>query len=679
MRHSLACWWLLQLSCTGVVRAFLHSSSTGSSGRAPPGTARAASGSSNPSAAELCQAGRACIAAGDLTSGFDHLAAAFALDAFAPGIKKGFEEYYLASIAANPQDLDAVEGLAVLYQDSGNYTQAAELFRRCMDMQTAPGGRADWWFASLLNCRAAVCDWRAWEEDAAQLRGLVRRGDVRDGDMPVIHPFDALSRPLTAADNRVIATQYARSVSARMAAEEAAAAHTRSLEAPPPPQPSRSRERAAQTPPPPQPQRRIRIAYVTGDLMGTHPLTHLMQSVFGLHDAARFEVRVYALCADDGSRERSHVRANVEHGGGALVDLSALPAHAAAAALRGDACDVAINLNGYAGTVKSAEIFALRPAPLCVSYMGFPGTMGADWVDYLLADETVVPRHLRAHVSERLLAMPHCYFVNDYRPLGLPDDAIVVCNFNRLHKLDPVTFAQWMELLREVPRAVLWLLDGGAAARENLHRAAEAAGVDPARVIFAPLAPRGAHLRRLRAADAFADSHPYSAHTVGCDALWAGVPIVTLAGDTMASRVAASLLETAGLGELVAETRAEYFLKLRRLCVDAAALARAKEGAARAREASPLFDTRAWVADMERGLERIVELQRSGYAPQDVYIRELPGGEEGDGGAECVREGYRSETSPAHVFIADAQRAQEGGGAGGDDGVVEDRETAALQ
>lgn len=174
----------------------------------------------------------------------------------------------------------------------------------------------------------------------------------------------------------------------------------------------------------------------------------------------------------------------------------------------------------------------------------------------------------------------------------------------------------------------------------------------PERIIFAPLAQRLDHLRRLRAADVFADTHPYSAHTVGCDALWAGVPIVTLAGDTMASRVAASLLHTAKLGELVATDSDKYFVKLRRLCVDPIARQRARDGVERARAHSPLFDTHRWVRDVERGLERVWELHSKGYSPQDVCIEELPG--EADG-QECCREGYTAETSAATVYKASNQ------------------------
>jgi protein O-GlcNAc transferase len=196
--------------------------------------------------------------------------------------------------------------------------------------------------------------------------------------------------------------------------------------------------------------------------MGTHPLTHLMQSVFSMHNSSVIELYIYALNSNDGSTERSRIESTP---GAVFTDLSSASSSEAAATIAAHGCDILINLNGYAGTVKSAEIFAQRPCPLSISYMGYPGTMGAVFTDYLLADATVVPPLLRSHYSERVIALPHCYFVNDYRQselakqaiedpppsrveVGLPVDpnVTVLCNFNRLHKLDPATFELWMQV-----------------------------------------------------------------------------------------------------------------------------------------------------------------------------------------------------------------------------------------
>ncbi|CAN0314906.1 unnamed protein product [Discosporangium mesarthrocarpum] len=279
--------------------------------------------------------------------------------------------------------------------------------------------------------------------------------------------------------------------------------------------------------------------------MGTHPLTHLMQSTFGAHDRSKFEIFLYALNPPDASPERLRLEQDVEH----FRDLSGLTAREASRIISDDSLGVLVTLNGYAGTSKSAEIFTRRPAPVSVSYMGFPGSLGSSTLtDYLLADREVIPEDLRDCYSEKILELPHCYFANDYkqsarkpiagpppcrRDHGLPPggdsraagggygaprgsprageedgEGLVLCNFNRLHKIDPSTFGVWMEVLKAFSGSTLWLLDGGPTARKNLLREAEAAGVEGAedRVIFAPLVGKEDHLRRLRLADIFVDT-----------------------------------------------------------------------------------------------------------------------------------------------------------------------------
>ncbi|CAM9288553.1 unnamed protein product, partial [Laminaria digitata] len=366
-----------------------------------------------------------------------------------------------------------------------------------------------------------------------------------------------------------------------------------------------------------------------------------------------------------------------------------------------DRVGVLVNLNGYAGTAKSADIFALGPAAVAVSYMGFPGTMGSgDMVDYVLADGVVIPTEMRRFYAEKVLEMPHCYFVNDYRQSetaviddpapnrsdhGLPpqrvvfpdnrenhpvgDDAlqenrvhsdgqrdhhkkktptqeggedaregsggggggggggdeggraaggsggVVLCNFNRLHKIDPHTFGAWMEVLRTVPGTVLWLLAGGDTARANLCRQARLAGVDEERVVFAPLVGKEEHLQRLRLADLFVDTPLYNAHTVGCDALWAGVPMVTLRGVKMASRVGASLVEAAGMPELVADSLEEYTRLVQALARDDHLRHELRDKLGRARQTCPLFDTRRWVRDAEDALRWAWERHEAGLPP----------------------------------------------------------------
>ncbi|CBJ28382.1 UDP-N-acetylglucosamine--peptide N-acetylglucosaminyltransferase, family GT41 [Ectocarpus siliculosus] len=572
-------------------------------------------------------------------------------------------------------------------------------------------------------------------------------GDAGAGpSRPALHPFDSLSAPLSIGDCLAVAQQQTSGVLSearggnsgprgrdeekRILGEEGVGGvQGQSLRqfhsgfSSPSSSPLLRDERG-----------RVRLGYVSGDLMGTHPLTHLMQSTFGMHDRDSFEVFLYALNPDDGSAPRRRMEREVEN----FRDLSMMTAGEAAAAIADDGVGVLVNLGGYAGTVKSADIFALRPAAVAVSYMGFPGTMGSsEMVDYILADAVVVPPELRRFYSEKVLDMPHCYFVNDYRqsergvidspaperadhglslppppPWPLPPATeedkegggiltaaaaasgaaplvrdgrdygvggrsrrathrrrdgggpggghngeraaawspvpgrwrrgggrgtmkeqgalenvsreregegdgrrVVLCNFNRLHKLDPHTFGAWMEVLRTVPGTVLWLIDGGETARTNLLRQARLAGVDEWRVVFAPLVGKEEHLQRLRLADLFVDTPLYNAHTVGCDALWAGVPMVTLRGAKMASRVGASLVEAAGMPELVTDSLEEYTQLVLALARDNERRGDLRQKLERARLTCPLFDTRRWVRDAEDVLRQAWERHEAGLPP----------------------------------------------------------------
>lgn len=570
------------------------------------------------SAIHHAKLGALLLADGDLEGGFGSLVTAFQLDSLCPGVKDGFRRYYSMCIAKDANDIDAYEGLAVLHQDSGSYGDAAVCLARCLELQPNPGRRGEWWQATLLKCRAAVCDWRFWEEDTIKLKELVRRDNAKgvqtNPSPPLVHPFDALSLPLDPSDLRGLSEQYAACFDTDRLAVSTSASAIRPKEA-----------------------THIRLGYVSGDFMASHPLLQLMKSVFSCHNKDRFEIFIYALNGDDGS----DARARIESAATVFRDLSQATAEEAADLIKADGCDILINLGGYAGTRRCSEIFCQRPAPLAVSYMGFPGTMGAKWIDYMIADSVVIPPKQRQHYSEAIIYVPHSYFVNDYRqcleaqkavsaPLpsradhGLPEDAVVLCNFNRLHKLDPNTFKQWTKVLEEVPSAVLWLLYESEEATANLRAAAAREGIEPHRLVFAPIVPRGEHLLRLRLADLFVDSALYNAHTLGCDALWAAVPLVTLAGETMAARVAASLLKAVGLPGLVTASMEKYGFLITALAQDVSCWRRKlhthlKKG----REYLSLWDTAQWVKDMEAGLERAWAIHSAGDAPQDVIVSDL--------------------------------------------------------
>jgi predicted O-linked N-acetylglucosamine transferase (SPINDLY family) len=357
--------------------------------------------------------------------------------------------------------------------------------------------------------------------------------------------------------------------------------------------------------------RRLRIGYVSSDFC-QHATTILMAGMLESHDRQRFEVTLYSHGPDDASTMRTRVHAAAEH----VVDIAALDARAAAERIRADAIDILVDLKGYTRESR-VEIFALRPAPLQVSFLGYPGTVGADWIDYVIGDPQVTPLAHAADFSEKIAQMPVCYQPNDSRrPLpapttraecGLPEDAVVLCGFNQPYKISPDVFDSWCRIVHATPGSVLWLLEWNAQVRKNLEPEAAARGIDPARIVWAPLLQYEAHLARLRQADMFLDTWPYNAHTTASDALWAGVPVLTLRGRSFASRVACSLDHAMGLTDLVHDDVAAFEAGAIALGHDRPRRAALRRHLEDRRSASPLFDSARFARDLENLYQRMAE------------------------------------------------------------------------
>jgi len=282
-----------------------------------------------------------------------------------------------------------------------------------------------------------------------------------------------------------------------------------------------------------------------------------------MHNTIKYEVYCYSLTPDDQSHWRRAIQTSAEH----FIDIGHMHAVEAAQLIHKDGIHILINLNGYTKGSRN-EIFALRPAPIQMSYLGFCGTMGADYIDYIIADNVVLPKELRVFYQEKVLAMPHSYFVNDHRQsskqlvdlptgaisrsqYGISEDKFVFCNFNQLYKIDPDIFDVWMKLLKRVPNSILWLLRFPPAGEENLLQEARNRGVRPDQIVFSDVAPKDEHIKRGFLADLFVDTAVYNAHTTACDILWSGTPMITLKGEKMVSRVSASLLTAIGMEELI--------------------------------------------------------------------------------------------------------------------------------
>jgi predicted O-linked N-acetylglucosamine transferase (SPINDLY family) len=369
---------------------------------------------------------------------------------------------------------------------------------------------------------------------------------------------------------------------------------------------------------------RIRIAYLSADFR-EHPTAFLAAELFERHDRSRFEVAGISYGQDDKSEMRARLLAAFDQ----FHDVTSRADRDTAELLHDLRTDIAIDLQGFTYDVRS-PILAHRPAPIQASYLGYPGTMGAPFIDYIIADPIVLPLDHEPHYSERIVHLPPCYQVNSQRPIaavtparagaGLPENGFVLCCFNNNWKITPPVFNVWMRLLAAVDQSVLWLISDNASAEANLRAHARSRGIDPARLVFAARVNRDEHLARHRLADLFLDTLPYNAHTTASDALWAGLPVLTCAGSAFAGRVASSLLAAAGLPELITATLADYEALALRLAHDQPLLASFKHRLDREAVRAALFDAERFCLRIEAAYATMWELWQRGEAPRSFAV-----------------------------------------------------------
>jgi predicted O-linked N-acetylglucosamine transferase (SPINDLY family) len=348
---------------------------------------------------------------------------------------------------------------------------------------------------------------------------------------------------------------------------------------------------------------KLRIGYVSSDLRD-HAVGFAMTDVMETHDRENFEIYAYYCGIDRPDATQQRIMNAVDH----WVDLTGMDDDQAAARIATDGIDIVIDLNGYTRDART-KTFARRPAPIAVNWFGFPGTMGTPYHHYIIADDTIIPQGDEIFYSEKVMRLP-CYQPNDRkrvvsakRPtrgeMGLPVDGFVYCSFNGMQKLTPRVFQRWMSILSRVPDSVLWMLTGGNEANDRIRKAAEEQGVGAERIVFADKMDNADHLARYPLADLFLDSSPYGAHTTAADSLWMNVPILTVPGHSFASRVCASLLQAAGVGELACATGEEYVEQAVAYGLDREKLVALKAKMAEQRDTCPLFDTPSLVGHLE--------------------------------------------------------------------------------
>ncbi|MFD3266092.1 O-linked N-acetylglucosamine transferase, SPINDLY family protein [Phenylobacterium ferrooxidans] len=469
-------------------------------------------------------------------------------------------ECYEQVVSLDPDYTLAVVNRANVLGTLGRAEEAVAAYRA--GLRVAPDN-AEIQGAKLFQ-QLQICDWSEYQVSSDLIVGLLSQGVAADLPFTLLAHCDA---PVTqiAAANLHLKTRFP--VPLRKLWSGEAYAHDR-----------------------------IRVAYVSADFRN-HAVAHLIAGLFERHDRDRFEISAYALGPRVEDKKRARIRAAfpVFHDVAETGDLEV------AQMIRAAEADIVVDLTGFTANCRPG-IFAHRPAPIQINYLGHPGTMGRGLLDYVLGDGVVIPPGAEAGFGEQVIRLPHSYQVNDRDRViaprtptrseaGLPGDGFVFVCFNANYKINPPVFDVWMRLLLQTPGSVLWLLGGREAAVRNLRSEARARGVDPNRLIFAPKAAPEDHLARHRLADLFLDTLPYNAHTTASDALWTGLPLVTCVGRTFAARVAASLLQAAGLPELITKDLAAYEALALALARDPERLAALKAKLAAGLATAPLFDT----------------------------------------------------------------------------------------
>lgn len=359
---------------------------------------------------------------------------------------------------------------------------------------------------------------------------------------------------------------------------------------------------------------KIKVGYICGEFRD-QATSILMAGVYESHNKQDFEIYAFDNGLDDGSPLRKRIEKAFDH----FIDIKNITDHDAAKMIAEMEIDILINLNGYFGASRQS-IFAYKPAPIQVNYLGFPGTLGANYMDYLIADDTVIPPASYQHYCEKIVSLPNCYQSNDSKrkisdknfkrsDFGLPDNKFIYCCFNNNYKITPDTFNIWMDILKGTENTVLWLLKDNPLAMNNLLIEAEKRGVSKDRIFFAERIKPEEHLERHQLADLFLDTHPYNAHTTASDAIWAGLPILTYPGTTFPGRVTSSLLSALGVPELIADSQNDYLEKAIKFAAIPESLLIIRQKLKLRRGTSNLFNT----AEFTRNIEAAFKLMYSRY------------------------------------------------------------------
>lgn len=483
--------------------------------------------------------------------------------------------------AIEPDSVDIVSRYAVALHKQNNLAGAKQYYERAWDLD--PGSPT--YFLNLLKLDLDICDWEGVEKRVAYLRESAEKDPIEYWSQ-LINPLVSQLVDVSPSLRRQLAAFRA---CGRGGGVEKSAATVRQ-----------------------RPRGRLRVGYLSCDFRD-QPVSHLCSRIFALHDRSQFEVYAFSYGKNDGSIYRQRAESDSDQ----FIDLQHRDPSYFDKTIRSVDPDIVIDLSGFGG-LGNPRLLAGRPAPIQINYLGYPGTV-APFMDYVVADHVSVPAEHESHFFERVLRMPHSYMITDdeqgiaartprRNELGLPDEAVVYCSFNDSSKIDRRSFSTWLRILHAVPDSVLWLRARNTVAKQNLLDWAKRDGIEPNRMFFSQRADsKQDYLAMYRAADLFLDSFQYNAHTTACDALWAGLPLITCLGGHFPARTAGSLLTSLGMPELVCSSISEYETLAVTLGKNPSRLAATRDRLSIQRAQSPLFQTRAWVRDFENLLHLAVE------------------------------------------------------------------------
>jgi protein O-GlcNAc transferase len=505
------------------------------------------------------------------------------------------------AIALDPSNADPYNHLAVSLRAQGDFNGTIVALQKALQMK--PNHEE-----ALSNLCIAFQQTCQWDSLHSLLRRLEQSSlhSLQNGNRPAEQPMFNIWRSSNPSLNLTIAQAWSREAEQMALRAAKPFSHQRPTDF----------------------HRQITIGYLSYDFRN-HPVAHQLLPIFGLHDRKRFRVLAFSMGPDDGSTYRSRIQNTCDQ----FIDIGSSDLARSAQIINDCGTDILIDLMGHSHHNR-LQIPALRPAPVQVGYLGFLASTGADFIDYLITDEAVVPVADNGHFIEKLIRMPHCYQVNHKtffptRPpagrecFGLPVRGIVFCCFNKAYKINARIFETWMTILKKVPGSVLWLYRDNSMAVDKLQRAASHSGIQPHRLIFADKLPLPDHVERLQLADLALDTDGYNGGATTANALWAGVPVLTVRGENWVGRMTSSHLLAAGMPELIARNLDEYAGKAIRLAHSGEELGQMRAKLDRQRKKAPLFDASVFVRDLESALETIWNRYLKGLAPAHIDVGRL--------------------------------------------------------